>query len=139
MVDFARTIEAEKENVENALDNLTLVMERQDKSIIELAAIATFLHNVYNGIENILKQILKSENTKIFKTATWHKDILKISISKGIIPEELSDELFEYLSFRHFFVHGYSFMLKEEQLINLANGIKDVWKNFIKSVEDYIK
>ena len=139
MVDFARTIEAEKENVEKALDNLTLVMERQDKSIIELAAIATFLHNVYNGIENILKQILKSENTKIFKTATWHKDILKISISKGIIPEELSDELFEYLSFRHFFVHGYSFMLKEEQLINLANGIKDVWKNFIKSVEDYIK
>jgi len=139
MVDFARTIEAEKENVEKALDNLTLVMERQDKSIIELAAIATFLHNVYNGIENILKQILKSENTKIFKTATWHKDILKISISKGIIPEELSDELFEYLSFRHFFVHGYSFMLKEEQLINLANGIKDVWENFIKSVEDYIK
>ncbi len=30
-------------------------------------------------------------------------------------------------------------MLKEEQLVNLANGIKDVWKNFIKSVEDYIK
>ncbi len=89
MVDFARTIEAEKENVEKALDNITLVMERQDKSIIELAAIATFLHNVYNGIENILKQILKSENTKIFKTATWHKDIIKISISKGIIPEEL--------------------------------------------------
>ena len=60
MVDFARTIEAEKENVEKALDNITLVMERQDKSIIELAAIATFLHNVYNGIENILKQILKN-------------------------------------------------------------------------------
>ena len=55
MVDFARTIEAEKENVENALDNLTLVMERQDKSIIELAAIATFLHNVYNKIVNMEK------------------------------------------------------------------------------------
>jgi len=52
MVDFARTIEAEKENVEKALDNLTLVMERQDKSIIELAAIATFLHNVYNKTVN---------------------------------------------------------------------------------------
>ena len=53
MVDVIRRIAAEKENVEKALDNLRGAMERREKSVVELAAIATFLHNIYNGIENI--------------------------------------------------------------------------------------
>ena len=139
MVDLARTIEAEKENVERVLKNLNLVIEKTDKSVIELAAIGTFLHNIYNGIENILKQILKTEGTDIFRTATWHKDLIKISVAKGIISEELSDRLYDYLSFRHFFVHGYGFMLKETNLMNLVNGIEDTWKQFISSIERYCK
>jgi uncharacterized protein YutE (UPF0331/DUF86 family) len=139
MVDLSRTIEAEKENIGRVLNDLALVMDRQSKSVIELAAIGVFLHNIYNGIENILKQIMKSENQDIFKTETWHKDLLRISSEKGIIDDELEEKLYGYLSFRHFFVHGYGFMLKEEQLMILANGIDDVWKSFIKSIENYRK
>jgi uncharacterized protein YutE (UPF0331/DUF86 family) len=101
MVDLPKRIEAEKENIEAALANLKLVCSRKDRDVVALAAMATFLHNIYNGIENILKQILKSKGITVPKTDTWHKDLLDISVSKGIISERLSEQLYEYLSFRH--------------------------------------
>jgi len=135
MVDLTRKIAAEKENVEKALDNLKDAMGRKERSTVELAAIATFLHNIYNGIENILKQVLKAKGTEIPKSETSHKDLLDISVSNGIIPEKLSDQLYEYLTFRHFFVHAYGFMLEEIHLEDLANNIPDVWLQFLSAVE----
>lgn len=139
MVDLSRKIAAEKENVERALDNLKDVMGRKEKSVIELAAIATFLHGIYNGIENILKHILKAEGTELLKSETWHKDLLNTSVSIGIIPEKLSDEIYEYLTFRHFFVHGYGFMLEEAHLENLARNIPSVWSQLLSAIEIYCR
>ena len=137
MVDLTRKIAAEKENVEKALDNLKDAMGRKERSTVELAAIATFLHNIYNGIENILKQVLKAKDAKIPKSETSHKDLLDISVSNGIIPEKLSDQLYEYLTFRHFFVHAYGFMLEETHLEDLANNIPDVWLQFLSAIQRY--
>ena len=137
MVDLTRKIAAEKENVEIAIANLKEAMLRKERSTIELAAIGTFLHNIYTGIENILKQILKSEGIQIPKSQTSHKDLLDISVSRGVISVSMSDELYEYLTFRHFFVHAYGFMLEEIQLETLANNIPDVWKHFLKDIHKY--
>lgn len=46
MADLTKQIIAEKENVEIALENLKEAMRRDNKSVVELAAIATFLHNI---------------------------------------------------------------------------------------------
>ncbi len=137
MVDITRQVAAEKENVEKALGNLREAMGRREKSVVELAAIATFIHNIYNGIENILKQVLKAKGTEIPKSDTWHKDLLNLSVSLGIIPEKLSDDLYEYLTFRHFFVHAYGFMLEEAHLKNLANNITSVWLQFLSVINKY--
>ena len=56
MGSLPKSILAEKENVETALDNLKQAVARPERSVIELSAMATFLHNIYNGMENILKQ-----------------------------------------------------------------------------------
>ena len=138
MANLTRKIFAEKENVENALDNLRLAMARDERSVIELAAIGTFLHNIYNGIENILKQILKAKDIEIPKSNTWHKDLLTPSLSINVISEELSDELYEYLTFRHFFVHAYGFMLDERPLEDLANNIPKVWLRFLVAIKNYL-
>lgn len=137
MVDITRQVAAEKENVEKALVNLRDAMGRSEKSVVELAAIATFIHNIYNGIENILKQVLKTKGTEIPKSDTWHKDLLNLSVSLGIIPEKLSNDLYEYLTFRHFFVHAYGFMLEEAHLENLANNITNVWLQFLSVINKY--
>ena len=137
MVDITRQVAAEKENVEKALGNHRDAMGRREKSVVELAAIATFIHNIYNGIENILKQVLRAKGTEIQKSDTWHKDVLNLSVSLGIIPEKLSDDLYEYLTFRHFFVHAYGFMLEEAHLENLANNITNVWLQFLSVINKY--
>jgi len=131
MDNLSKQILAEKENIEIALNSLDKAMERKERSVIELAAIGTFLHNIYNGIENILKRILKSKDIAISKSDTPHKDLLNLSVSLGIISEDLSEKLYEYLAFRHLFIHGYGFMLEENRLINLVNNIPtDYGHNF---------
>lgn len=127
---------AEIENVDISLTHLEEAMARKEKTVIELAAMGTFLHNIYNGIENILKQILYEKKMSIPKSATWHKDLLNHSTHIGIVSEKLSDKLFEYLTFRHFYVHGYGFMLEEKQLEDLAKNINDVWSQFILEIKD---
>jgi len=60
MADLPKEILAEEENVENALKNLQEAAARPEKTVIELSAIAVFLHNIYNGIENILMALQSS-------------------------------------------------------------------------------
>lgn len=106
---------------------------------MELAAIATFLHNIYSGIENILKQILKEKSIVIPRSEIWHKELLELSVSNEIIPESLADKLHEYLAFRHFFVHGYGFMLEEAPLKRLANNIPTIWLEFLSSIGTFFR
>jgi uncharacterized protein YutE (UPF0331/DUF86 family) len=134
-----KQILAERENVETALKHLKYATERKDKTVIELAAIGTFLHNIYGGIENILKQILISRDKEIPDSATWHKELLNLSVSMGIISEGLSDELYKYLTFRHFFIHAYGFMLEEIHLEDLAANIPKVWFQFLSEIEDFLE
>lgn len=129
-----KKILAEKQNVEIALTNLNETTERTEQTVVELAAAATFIHNIYNGIENILTQILKSQDKEIPNSSTWHKDLLELALAGGIIDEDLSKELFKYLAFRHFFVHAYGFMMDETQLKPLSKNIPGVWSRFLSGI-----
>lgn len=115
MDELQKQVLAEKENVEIALENLKLANSRKEKTVIELAAMGTFLHNIYNGIENILKRVVVASNVEIPSSVTWHKDLLNLSLSVGIISGKTCDELYKYLTFRHFFIHAYGFMLVSSQ------------------------
>ena len=85
MVSLSQKIEAEIENVESTLSKLLPVLEVENKEFPELAAIATILQNFYNGVENILKQILSSKNVVIEKSDNWHKDLLTKTNKNKII------------------------------------------------------
>ncbi|MCB0190863.1 MAG: hypothetical protein KDJ65_02865 [Anaerolineae bacterium] len=125
-----REIAAEKEHIEKTVLALSKAMSRPEKTIIESAAIATFLHNVYSGIENILKRILKFKGDTIVSSPSSHKDLLDHSVAAGVISQSLSEELDEYRGFRHFFVHAYGFMLDMEQLTPLAENLPAIWAQF---------
>ena len=59
---LSKYCDAEFENIETVTAELWSVVEsgKSEYSIAELAAIATFLHNIYNGVENILKRVLRA-------------------------------------------------------------------------------
>ncbi|MBU4265907.1 MAG: DUF86 domain-containing protein [Candidatus Altiarchaeales archaeon] len=139
MVSLSEKVNAEKENVDRVLADLETAMNKEEKSVIELAAIATFLHNIYNGVENILKQVLKEKGIIVPHSDTWHKELLDVSVSNNILPETLADKLREYLAFRHFFVHGYGFMIDAAPLEELARGIPSVWSEFLVDVEKVLQ
>jgi len=79
--------------------------------------------------------LLKKHGIRIPASQNWHKELLNKSIETKIIPKELSDELFEYLSFRHFFVHSYGFKLEEKYLKGLAEKAPNVWKKFLRDIK----
>ena len=133
--------EAEFENIETVMSDLSSVVKdgSSEYSTPELAAIATFLHNIYNGTENILKRVLISKGLDIRKTPTWHRDLLKTAHENGVINDDLYGTLSEYLAFRHFFVHAYSFNLNWEALRPLVDNLQDTLKMFRASIISYLK
>lgn len=130
MADIPEEILAEREQVEKALAILLEVLQKREKSIVELSAIATFLHNCYNGIENILKQTTRKKKISIPFSEHWHKKLLQVSVKENIISNSLTDKLYDFLAFRHFFIHGYGHRLNEEQLLTLAVKWRMFGNNF---------
>ncbi len=135
---LVREVAVEKEHIEKTLSGLNQALNRSEKTIIELAATGTFLHNIYSGIENILKRILKFKGVTISDSKSFHKDLLDHSVTAGIISQSLSDDLDEYRGFRHFFVHAYGVMLDTEQLLPLAENLPAIWIHFETEIELFL-
>jgi hypothetical protein len=105
--------------------------------IVETAALGLFLHSFYNGIENILKFIMKEVYGKLPSGNKWHKELLDLCFIKTkneniLFDEKLKDILDDYLSFRHFIRNTYTFKIKWERMEDLIMNISQNWNN-IKS------
>ncbi|MFH0774341.1 MAG: hypothetical protein V2A53_02430 [bacterium] len=130
---------AEKQSMERTIELLSKGLLRELKEELDYAGISTYLHNLYGGVENILKHILKHHGIHIALSDSWHKELLMAAINQGIVSESLADQLRDYLRFRHFFIHGYGFMLEPELLIPLAEKAKPIFQQFFKEIELYRK
>src|SRR3972149_6918879 len=102
MIDYRARIEAEYESIEKIIKAIPTNPNFSQLSQLELAGIAALLHNFYNGLENVLKQILQSKNIDVPQGATWHQNLLITSLKSKIISETLTNELKQFLAFRHF-------------------------------------
>jgi len=75
MANFKDRVEAEYEAIENTL---SLLPEKPTAQLsqLELAGLAALIHNFYNGIENILKQIFQLKSLEIPTGSSWHQELL---------------------------------------------------------------
>ncbi len=135
MADYHLRIEAEYEAIESALSALpddplaTL-------SKLELAGVAALLHNFYNSIENVLKQVFLSKALPIPQGESWHRDLLIAAVGKKILSNRLLDDLKRYLAFRHFFGHGYALNLFPERMQPLGRDAESQFTKFNAEVEN---
>lgn len=139
MAEVHERIEAEFENIERAVAELPGSDSLPNLSSLELAGVAALIHNFYNGIENILKQIVISCGKELPHNSSWHRDLVNIATSNGIISESTAKELRRYLAFRHFFSHGYSFDLDKERIIPLVKDIERVLVSFRDDINKTLK
>jgi hypothetical protein len=131
---------------QNQLDIVISKIKEIKDNITEInrAALATYLMNFYNGIENIMKRCAKEYYRKIPRGNDWHKRLLQQSCksNKNKIPllrKEIVDKLYNYLLFRHFFIHGYAFKLNWDKMKSLVDNINDLWIETKDCIAEFLK
>lgn len=108
---------------------------KQKPDLFELTAFAGILHSFYNGLEKVLLIIAKTIDKKIPTDSSWHKSLLEEMTKENdsrsaVLSGEMKELLLDYLGFRHFFRHAYSFHLEWEEMENLIESMRDVWLKF---------
>lgn len=136
----------------DALDEMSKLEEfvaegaiSSEKPVIRWGAygmIAFAIHNVYNGLEDVMKTICTSVDGNLPGGDASHQAILDQMRAPldGIRSEVLSRELYEQLKelkgFRHRVNHNYASSLVEERVLETLGRMRKALPAFVKSVQD---
>ncbi|MGH9470949.1 MAG: hypothetical protein ACRD1N_11490 [Terriglobia bacterium] len=107
-------------------------------------ALAALLHSFYNGIENILKRIAIEVDGAVPSGEFWHRDLLDAMMRPGVsrpaaISEEVGGRLSEYLNFRHFFRHAYTFDVRWDRMRVLVSDCKPTFHRFESELQNFLR
>lgn len=130
----------------NQLETVILKIKeiKDNPSQVNKAALGTYLMNFYNGIENIMKRCAKEYYKKAPKGEDWHKKLLQLSCAPNnkkafLFNKDVVDKLYNYLTFRHLFIHGYGFKLEWDKMKSLVDGIDNLWLGIKNCTAEFVK
>lgn len=105
-----------------------------------LAAVSSGIHNVYNGMEDILLSIARDIDGYVPTGSSAHQDILDQMATEiegtrpALLSGELYDALLEIKGFRHLVRHRYGFDLKPDRVMANFELAKSTVPAFISAV-----
>lgn len=128
-------IEFEIGQIDQLFESYTDLLEGVQKNIpdlVEVTAVASVLHSFYNGLENIFLAIAKGIDTNVPAGSQWHRDLLtqmteSTARRRPVLKAEMAHRLADYLGFRHFYRHSYSFFLEWDEVEKLVTPLVEVW------------
>jgi len=127
------------------IDSLLREISSVEPSGHTMAGLGVYLANVYNGMENILKRILKARGVPMPDGPDWHVTLLGMfgpKTAEGLpqlFDEEMMAKLDTYRAFRHLLFHGYAIILRWDRLRPNAEQIADVFAAFRATVEEFLR
>jgi hypothetical protein len=126
-----------------AYEELFAKCKESKPDIIELTALASVLHSFYNGIEKIFEIIAKKIDKVTPNSNQWHRDLL-IQMSKdlperdAVICDSMLNILSDYIAFRHFYRHSYSFFISWNELQKLVYPVFNVWQSLKEKINKFL-
>ena len=91
------------------------------------------LHDIYSGVERILKQIAATVDGNLPASPEWHRDLLEQmgldlpQVRPPVLSNESIINLDEYLRFRHVVRNVYTFSLDPERVGRLVKELGPVY------------
>lgn len=110
---------------------------------VHLAALAAVLHSFYSGVERIFLTIANSIDGMTPTGQQWHRDLLaQMTIAtrhrQSVLSTGAAAHLRDYLAFRHFFRHTYSFYLDWDEMAELVRMLPAVWAETKGDIEHFL-
>jgi hypothetical protein len=133
--------------IDQLLETYTDLLDRAQKSppdLVEVTALASVLHSFYNGLENIFLSIAKGVDAQVPTGAHWHRDLLtqmaEPTSGRGpVLTPEMVSRLADYLGFRHFYRHSYTFCLEWDELEKLVTSLAEVWERAREEIRVFLE
>jgi hypothetical protein len=116
----------------DAYADLLVLVEKQEPDLVQVTALASVLHSFYNGLESVFVTIAREVDGTVPINDRWHRDLLEQmgeanEFRDAVLPSSLLIQIQDYLAFRHFYRHAYSFFLRWEELRELILPLTAVW------------
>lgn len=111
-----------------------LAQRAEPPTWVELRAVASLLHEFYNGVERIFERMAVGLDEGVPQGAYWHADLLAQMAAgregkrPAVVDEPLRARLKDYFEFRHFFRHAYGYILEWDQLRWKAEALSDTFE-----------
>jgi len=137
MIELDKIILFEINQIDNQLDRFKALFEEtqhKEPNHIEISAIAGTLHSFYNGIEKIFDMVAQNLDKFIPDGGKTHQELLNNACAENderpaIIDKDTYLLLREYLKFRHFYRHTYTYHLQWERMKDLACNLFTTWES----------
>lgn len=114
-----------------------------EPNLVEVTALASVLHSFYNGLENIFLSVAKGLDANVPEGPQWHRDLLNqmtasTASRQPVLTDELAQRLSDYLGFRHFYRHTYSFILDWGEMEKLVAPLTEVWGQAKRELQSFL-
>ncbi len=128
-----------------AFDDIANMLDKPAEEVpfFDRAAIGYYLHNFYNGCENIFTNIARFFENDL-NPDSWHADLLKrmkldiAGYRPAVIDEALYRLLDDFRGFRHVYRHIYTFELDWERERLVAKRFKKAAVEVNEQVERFL-